>query len=360
MPQILPDAFIKYPCQKAPFLHRQYSQWTTDKPLRGLRILQHVPLVQNTLLKIACLVTAGADVTVTNPNFMKPCSIAIQRLNEANIPFVSDLNQLKQKSFDIYLDCGAELFQTLGTPRLGAVELTGSGDQFYRESNPTFPVISIDRSLTKQLETVFGMAVSAIHSLEKITHQTIRNKKWMIFGFGKIGRGLAYSSMQHQAEVTVADISEAAKSKASQLKIHYIDAHDRHAVEIALKKADIVITATGKHAALSAYPKEWFIGKMLANMGILDEYGPSFQINEVLNHKKPLNFILDDPTPIEYIDPALYAHNEVILNLLNRQTQSGVHDMEKQLDEKIIKQWCHDHRVIIDDIDNWFINMKQH
>lgn len=67
MPTALLDYFKVYPEKDAPFMHQQLLDWERLQPLKGLKIVHHVPVVENTLLKIACLVKAGANVTITHP-----------------------------------------------------------------------------------------------------------------------------------------------------------------------------------------------------------------------------------------------------------------------------------------------------
>ena len=358
MTMILARAFEKYPQSKAPFLYKQYAKWADIKPLSGLRLLHHVPLVQNTLLKIACLVSAGADVVVTNPSCVRACPEAIAMLAQDNIEFVIDMHSLKRESFDIHMDCAAELLDGFKPPLIGTVELTGTGDMLYRKSKPSFPVISIDRSLTKQLETVFGMAVSALLSLQHITRQAMTDKVWVIFGFGKIGRGIAYCCKRHGIRAIVVDITEEAKNKATELNIEYVDACDFLAVEAALNKSDVVITATGVASALSAYPKSWFQGKMLGNMGVLDEFGDQYAPDEIFNNKQAMNFVLEDPTPVEYVDPELFLHNEVALDLIHLPLACGVHDITQERDSMMIEQWCQYHQVERNDIESWFVQYR--
>jgi adenosylhomocysteinase len=359
MKPLFPEIFLKYPQQQAPFLYRQYQKWSANKPLQGLRILHHVPLVQNTLLKIACALAAGADVVVTQPSFVRPCKLSQEILAKNNIQFVSNLSQLTNEKFDIFLDCGAELFQHLSAPAIGAIELTGTGDQLYRQSKINFPVISIDRSLTKQLETIFGTAVSAFTALKKLMGDALEKKSWMIFGFGKIGRGLAYCCKQNKNPFVVVDRTESAKIKCEELGIKYIDANDLKSIEQQLQKTDIVITATGQPSILSIYPKKWFAEKTLATMGIIDEFGELFSPNEILNEKRPINFILEDPTPIEYIDPELFVHNEMIIHLLNSSLKPGIHDMPKKFDQLMITEWCQHHQDASNEIEKWFIHFSQ-
>ena len=91
------------------------------KRQKGFNVLHHVPLVPNTLLKIACLVASGANVVVTNPSFMSAHAEAIEALEKDAIPYIENLEQLQGQQFDLYFDCGAELYQALGSPLIGAV-----------------------------------------------------------------------------------------------------------------------------------------------------------------------------------------------------------------------------------------------
>lgn len=279
-------------------MHKQYQEWYKTHPLRGLKVLHHVPLVTNTLLKIACLVAAGAEVTVTNPHFLTPHPAAIAALKKAKISYVENLNSLPRHHFDLYFDCGAEIYQNLGAPKIGAIELTASGDQFYRNQDITFPVVSIDPTATKQLETLFGSAESFELALSQLTGLNLVKKSWLIFGFGKIGRGLAYCCKKNHTPVTIVEIDRKARMAAEQLGLITLDPMNVELIEKSLLRADVVITATGKKNIFNSYPKTWFKNKILANMGVLDEFGNQFTTEEVLNNKLPINFILSDPTSI--------------------------------------------------------------
>lgn len=355
MTKTLKHFFEYYSESKAPFLHKQLAEWTKTRPLNGFKVLHHVPLVPNTLLKIACLVNAGAKVTVTNPNFMSAHPQAIEALRVANIPYVDDISTLQGNDFDFYFDCGAELFQILGSPKKGAVELTASGDHFYREQSLSFPVVSIDQTYTKQLETVFGVAESASQAISKLINQTVNNKSWMIFGFGKIGRGLAYYCVKNQVPVFIVDIDEKRRMAAKSFGLETINPENGDDLKNKLSQTDIVVTATGRSNIFQNYPKNWFAGKILANMGVLDEFGPEFQKHEVLNNKLPVNFVLDDPTPIQYIDPELYAHNIAVLELLNSDNFSGVRTLSPKIDHEIIASWCHYQKLSIEEVTAWFV-----
>lgn len=354
---VLSPYFTLYPQSNAPFMHQQLAKWSKTRPLSGLKVLHHVPVVPNTLLKIACLIAAGAQVTVTHPkSFCNANPDAINSLIAEGIEFVGDIKSLSNVDYDLYFDCGAELFQCLGKPKIGAIELTASGDAYYRKaSHLDFPVISVDRTLTKQLETVFGCAESSAAAFEKLTGTNPCDKSWLIFGFGKIGRGLAYFCVHHQTKVVVAEICEQARLNAQALGIKTIDARDIPAIKTAVSNADFIVTATGHKEIMNAYDKQWFQGKILANLGIYDEFGSGFSKDQVLNNKQALNFVLHDPTPMKYIDPEFYIHNEAALLILKENLAHGVHDIPREMDSAVINQWCTLHSVSLDEINTWFV-----
>ncbi|VEG92061.1 adenosylhomocysteinase [Legionella spiritensis] len=357
------DYFACYGAKDAPFMHEQWLKWRELQPLKGLTGLHCVPLVPNTLLKIACLVAAGMEITAVNPECLRndtpSCQRAVACLESSGVRYVADCYDLRQQRFDIYFDCGAELYQKLGRPAIGAVELTGSGDDFYRRQTLDFPVVSIDRTLTKQLETVFGTAVSAALAIEALTGYNPAEKSWLIFGFGKIGRGLACYCQKYAVSFTVVEPCPNACRAATALGIACISPLDKKAVAEAVSRSDIVITASGKKAIMDEYPVEWFENRILANMGIYDEFGARFCKERVLNHKAPLNFVLEDPTPIQYMDPEFYAHNLAALDLLEGDRRPGVYDLSLIQDNTIIRQWCQYHRVSDKDIQKWFIPREE-
>ncbi len=348
--------FKDYPETDAPFMHRQLVEWYNKRPFSGIRVLHHVPVVPNTLLKIACLIEAGAEVTVTNPSFLSANPLAVASLRAAGVRYVENVHDLEGEQFDLYFDCGAELYQALGAPLLGAVELTASGDQIYRNQSLSFPVISIDHSLTKQLETIFGCAESCHTAIAQLSGINPAAKTWIVFGFGKIGRGVAYFCLQHGARISVVDICEQQRQAAKELGLEAIDPQDSSALQSAIASADIVVTATGHAASMAPYPHAWFKDKILANMGVYDEYGAQFSTEEVLNNKLPINFVLNDPTPMRFIDPVFYIHNIAGLVLIQKLLSNGIHGLPMEIDHPIIQQWCQYHSFTPEIITQWFIN----
>lgn len=354
MQDALKNFFQKYPTSEAPFMHEQYAQWRVSRPLAGLKVIHHVPVVTNTLLKIACLLEGGANITVTNPtDFCYAHPQAVSSLKAAKVRYVEDPHSLVGEQFDLYFDCGAQLYQFLGRPNMGSIELTGSGDEFYRQQKLDFPVISVDHTLTKQLETVFGCAESSHKALIQLTGINPAETSWVVFGFGKIGRGLAYFCNQNKVPIVVVDPDEKQRQIAKNLGIKAICPKNFSELECALIEANVIVTATGQKSIMNNYPHSWFSGKILANLGIYDEFGPHFSEEEVLNHKMPVNFILEDPTPMKYIDPEFYIHNLASLAFLREKMAPGVHGISSELDNNMIQRWCTYHSFPLNIIHDW-------
>lgn len=55
---------------------------------------------------------------------------------------------------------------------------------------------------------------------------------------------------------------------------------------------------------------------LIANMGVEDEFGPEVPAERVLNAKSPLNFVLEEPTHLKYIDPTMALDNYGALEVL--------------------------------------------
>ena len=118
--------------------HEQTKSWRQARPFAGLKILHNVPLYDNTLLKIEALLYAGADVTVSVPRNIPADPRTIEFIRRLGLKFVPFPKKLTE-TFDVVLDCSGDYIQFV-EPKLGIIELTGTGSEFYRKRNHPFPV----------------------------------------------------------------------------------------------------------------------------------------------------------------------------------------------------------------------------
>jgi len=117
-------------------------------------------------------------------------------------------------------------------------------------------------------------------------------------------------------------------------------------VEAAVSEAFCVVTCTGiKDVISDSYRREPFVGKVLANVGTHDEFGHKFAPEETLFNKRPINFCLEEPTTVQFLDPAFYAHNKAIQLLIGSDPlPPGVVPFPRDLDEDILQRWCSHHK----------------
>jgi hypothetical protein len=80
---------------------------------------------------------------------------------------------------------------------------------------------------------------------------------------------------------------------------------DIEAIKILLGSTNCAITATGVKNCISQHLSlsHFHTVEYLVNMGTHDEWGPSFPKDRILFNKRPLNFMLDYPTKVCYLDP---------------------------------------------------------
>lgn len=354
--EIVNDAYEK---REYPALSAFFAEWSGTRPFRALRVLVATPVFRNTLLEYRALIAGGADLVVGvaglvsgegvagadafNAGAEMPCDPGIVEVLRGNgIPVIGVQEALKMEArcaesgdcaFDLILDCAGQF--SACHPRFGFVELTRSGVQFYEKSE--HPVYVADSGIVKRIETCLGTGEGYVRALAQLGYDFCfdsgrdgslisgrdaldsgtdgapsGDKKFVVFGSGKVGQGIVLQLLRSGAYVhVVTDCSRGANPFLDANGVPVTDCNDLDAVASLVRGADFVVTATGVKGALDR-PQivEALLasGAVLANMGVEDEYGPGVPASRVLAEKKPLNFILEEPTHLKYIDASLALH----------------------------------------------------
>jgi len=345
---LLDELLAHYGAAAFPALLAQYRDWSRSRPLVGLRVLDAAPLFRNTLAKHAALRAAGADLTLVVSDAVPHDPAAAARATAAGLR-VLDAVACRREAFDIVLDCAGGLADL--APRLGFVELTRSGVARYAGSAK--PVFVADAGRLKLIETALGTGDGLVRALRHLGHDDLRGWRCVVFGCGKVGRGIIRSLRAAGAEPVAVD-----DPAALPVGLPGIDRHDAAAVTAALARAACVITATGvRHALHGRYPAAAVLGSgaLLVNMGVEDEFGPEIPEDRILNRNRPLNFILDEPTRMPYIDPVLALHNAGAVWLLDA-SQPGCAEPPPALEAAILDTVRADGLIgrELDDLETWF------
>ena len=219
--------------------------------------------------------------------------------------------------FDAVLDCSA--LNRGVSSRFGYCELTRSGVHVYESDPPDKPVFAADSGRIKSIETVLGTGDGCLRGLRHIGFAPA-GKNVLLFGHGRVGRGIEYALTQAGATVRIVD-----------------PAQGRVFTPDLLDGADLVISATGILHALEPYAALLLeSGALLVNMGADDEFGPGIPPERAGNRKRPVNFMLSEPTSTRYIDPTLALHNAGILELMHGNGGPGIVAPSAPLEDAIL------------------------
>jgi adenosylhomocysteinase len=350
-----------YEKNEYPALVALQSEWSETRPFEGLRVLVATPIYRNTMTQYRALVAGGAELLVGLSGMNDPD--VVDFMGEWGVSVVTPAEMLEAESrgefVDLVLDCAGP-FAGLH-PKIGFVELTRSGVQYYKDAKK--PVFVADSGIVKRIETSLGTGDGYFRALEKLGYGVFGEKaqgagfeglRLLVFGSGKVGSGIALQGVRRGCCVTVVtDLKRAQSEQSAQSEnaknvsnpensansmpagdfsavleqngVDVVDCHDYAAVEALIEKADFVVTATGVAGALNApeLKKSLLSTKaVLANMGVEDEYGEAIPAEKVLNAKGPLNFILEEPTHLKYIDTSLALH-AALAELLVQEAKSA-------------------------------------
>ena len=321
----------RYNVNEYPALDHQFRVWNSTKVLAGVRILDGTPVFANTLLKYINLLAAGAELTVGYSETIPYDRSVIDFLEEIGVP--TTYNCSKVGAFDIILDCNA-VYRDLH-PAKGFAELTRSGA--YHFDRALLPVINVDDSPIKAIETCLGTGESFLRAMQSLGYD-IAGKNIVVIGCGKVGRGVVFYAGKAGANVLAVD-DPAMLVKCINGTL--ISRFDRPRVLEALRNAWCVVTATGKADSLATESEYIDIllegNKIIASMSVEDEWGSALPSERVLNNKEALNFILPEPTLLRYIDPTMALHNHAAVELLNNNYPSGLRKPDKSAHDEYWK-----------------------
>lgn len=295
-----------YRPEEYPSLADQAARWAAVRPLAGLSVLDATPVFRNTVSKYIPLLKAGARLTVGLAEGFPHDPAIAAFLQENGIPVLKSGDAIHAK-FDLILDCAAS-FSHLA-PRIGYVELTRSGVERYKSKEK--PVFVADSGTIKRIETCLGTGESYFRAMAELGYDDWKGRTLVIFGSGKVGTGIVLYAAQKGARITVITDLACVPGQITRVAEQIVDYRDREAVAEAIGHAYAVVTATGVANALAG------IGgalnrsaALLANMGVEDEFGKEVPEGRVLGRKRPLNFMLEEPTHLKYIEATMALHNE--------------------------------------------------
>lgn len=329
-----------FPKKNTYFLNQQFEKYKITKPFRKLNILSNLHLTKATMCKMAPLIVSGANVTITaTADLFKDKKIVDCYLKSG---LYLDFQEAENYQYDIVLDCGAALINKI-RPSLGFIELTKSTDLESIIDNP-FNYVDIDKTKLKEIENLYGTGDGFVRAL-KSQSINIKNKSFLIFGYGKVGQGIAKALGHYTKDIAVVEINENKINKAIEEGFRCLNIENYQEIKKLLTNTFLAVTATGEKGIISKYySKNDFKFTHKANMGTYDEWGDLFEAETIMGGKRPLNFTLTEPTCMKFLDPVFFAHNTAIELLIKATKGTGQILFPEAQDKKIIEEWISLHR----------------
>ncbi|MFI3265617.1 MAG: hypothetical protein R3Y15_00505 [Rikenellaceae bacterium] len=322
----------EYSEKEYPTLSLQRAEWAKTRPLEGLEILDATPLCRNSIYKYMNLIYAGASLSIGQNPSSSTSEQLLELVREAGIELVR--NDSTPRDFDIIMDCAAQ-FMFFGA-RLGRVELTRSGAELYKESGQR--VFMADGGRIKMIETCIGTGEGYFRAMDYLGYNNWQGRTLALFGCGKVGQGIFKAAQTRGVEVVVVSDPALLPDYVVEQAHKVVDYRDRELVTREVLGCYAMVTAIGQRGAVERTLSAAELSTsdvLLANMGAEDEYGDSFAASRILAAKDSLNFILDEPTQLKYIDATLSLHNLGVEYLINNGSAQEVilppDDMEQQL-----------------------------
>ena len=319
----------EYPCLAA-----QQKNFSEKRSLNNLEVLDSTPIFRNSLIKYKALILAGAKLTIGISGIVPYNPAVLQFLKDNGIPVIT--NEDTEKKFALVLD-NAAVFSNFES-EFGYVELTRSGVDKYTRSGKN--VFLADSGKIKRIETCLGTGESYFRGLRHFGFSDYCGKRLVVFGSGKVASGIIYYAHQNRMNTIVITEKSTIMPAISSLAEKVIDLHETDEIVSAIEKAEYIVTATGvKSAVASVVPSKYVLASnaILANIGVEDEYGNSIPKERVLNAKFPINFALEEPTRIRFIEATLALHNFGAEFLVEHPTAKGTILPSEQIENEMLE-----------------------
>lgn len=309
-----------------PLLPTLGERWATERPWEGKTNALCLHLTTLTLALVRELVLGGGRwvVGAASPHTTDPG--VVEALRDLGVEVYS--GRARDDGLAPLVDAEPELFGDVGfalggalleagrSPRAG-VEITRSGVSRLREYRLSFPVVNInDGRLKPAIENRRGVGEGLWPAFTQLTGMHISGRRVVIIGYGPVGSGVARFARAGGANVEVVE-----HDPVRRLIANY-DGYPTPDLDAAMRRARIVVTATGRRGAVPEAalkllpdgavllgaghkPDEIDLAWLRANASAVEEVSkhvvryhlPDGRTVAVLADSNPLNIVLNSGSP---------------------------------------------------------------
>ena len=277
---------IEWADRQMPVLAAIRDRFETEQPLSGLRISACLHVTTETANLARALKAGGADVVLCASNplstqddvaaaLVEEHDIAVFAIKgEDNDTYYKHIEAAVDHRPHLTMDDGADVIGVLHSHRreqlgdvIAGTEETTTGvirlKALEREGKLGFPVIAVNEAQTKHMfDNRYGTGQSTIDGIIRATNVLLAGGRFVVAGYGWVGRGVANRARGMGAHVIVTEVDPLRALEAA------MDGFEVMTMERAAEVGDIFCTATGDKSVIAkAHIERMKDGAILANTG---------------------------------------------------------------------------------------------
>ena len=277
---------IMWADRQMPVLSAIRERFEKEQPLQGRRISACLHVTTETANLMRTLKAGGADVVLCASNPLSTQDdVAAALVNDFEIPvfaikgedndtYYSHIEAAVDHKPQLTMDDGADVIGVLHSSRreqlgdiIAGMEETTTGvirlKAMEADGALAFPVIAVNEARTKHLfDNRYGTGQSTIDGIIRATNVLLAGKRFVVAGYGWVGRGVALRARGLGAHVIVTEVDPMRALEA------LMDGYEVMPMAQAAPIGDIFCTATGdKNVIRSDHMAVMKDGAILANTG---------------------------------------------------------------------------------------------
>jgi adenosylhomocysteinase len=277
---------IEWADRQMPVLQSIRDRFEREQPLAGYRVAACLHVTTETANLMRTLKTGGADVVLCASNPLSTQDDVAAALvdefdiscfaikGEDNETYYQHIEAAVDHKPHLTMDDGADVIGVLHSARreqlgeiIAGTEETTTGvirlKAMEADGALAFPVIAVNEAKTKHLfDNRYGTGQSTIDGIIRATNVLLAGKRFVVAGYGWVGRGVALRARGMGAHVIVTEVDPMRALEA------LMDGYEVLPMADAAKIGDIFCTATGdKHVIAREHVEVMKDGSILANTG---------------------------------------------------------------------------------------------
>src|SRR5213082_3335384 len=277
---------ISWADRQMPVLDAIRDRFEREQPLAGYRVAACLHVTSETANLMRTLKAGGADIVLCASNplstqddvaaaLVDDYDIAVFAIKgEDNDTYYQHIEAAVDHKPQLTMDDGADVIGVLHSHRreqlgdiIAGMEETTTGvirlKALEADGALGFPIIAVNEANTKHLfDNRYGTGQSTIDGIVRATNVLLAGKRFVVSGYGWVGRGVASRARGMGSHVIVTEVDPLRALEA------VMDGFEVLSMPAAAKVGDIFCTATGdKHVVARGHMEQMKDGAILANTG---------------------------------------------------------------------------------------------